>query len=109
MPFFLLSLAIVCEVAGTKALKLSDGFTRLGPSMITVVGYGIAFYLLAICLRTMSVGFAYAIWSGAGIALIALVGVVALGERVDAPGLLGLGLIISGIVILNNFSRMAGT
>ncbi len=106
MAYVLLALAIVSEVTATTALKLSDGFTRVAPSAVVVLGYGISFYLLSICLRTMNVGFVYAIWAGAGIALIALIGVVALGERVDAAGLLGLGLIIAGIVVLNVFSRM---
>lgn len=109
MPFFYLAIAILAEVSGTTALKLSDGFTRLGPSAVTVIGYGISFYFLALCLRSLSVGFAYAVWAGAGIALISLVGVVAFGERVDAAGITGLGLIVAGIVVLKGFSGMGGT
>ena len=106
MAYVLLAFAIVFEVTATTSLKLSDGFTRVVPSAVTVLGYGVSFYLLSICLKTLNVGFVYAVWAGAGIALIALIGVVALGERVDGPGLLGLGLIIAGIVVLNVFSRM---
>ncbi|MCG8511602.1 MAG: multidrug efflux SMR transporter [Rhodospirillales bacterium] len=108
MPFFYLAIAILAEVSGTTALKLSDGFTRLGPSAVTVIGYGISFYFLALCLRSLSVGFAYAVWAGAGIALITLVGVFAFGERLDAAGIAGLALIVAGIVVLKGFSGISG-
>lgn len=108
MAYLWLSFAIVCEVVGTTALKLSDGFTRPGPAMVTVLGYGAAFYLLSLTLRTLSVGFTYAVWSGAGIVLIALIGVTFLGERADPAGIVGMGLIVAGVVVLQGFSRMAG-
>jgi small multidrug resistance pump len=100
-----LFLAILSEVIATTALKLSDGFTKPVPGIIVVVGYGAAFYLLALCLRTIPVGVAYAIWSGVGIVLVAAAGVVIWREPVDAPRVIGTLLIISGIVIMNLFSK----
>lgn len=103
-----LVLAIMSEVAGTTALKFTDGFTKLVPSVITIAGYVLSFYLLSLCLREMSIGFAYAIWAGVGIVLIALIGVFFLNEKADMVGILGIGLIVAGVVILNNFSNMGG-
>jgi multidrug transporter EmrE-like cation transporter len=97
----LLSLAIVTEVAGTVALRYSDGFTRLVPSAVVVLGYGISFWLLALVLRELSVGTTYAVWSAAGTALIAVVGVFAFGEPATALKLASLALIIIGVVGLN--------
>lgn len=99
-----LSLAIVSEVVGTSFLKSTEGFTRLGPSLVVLVGYGLAFYFLSLTLRTMPVGIAYAVWAGVGVALIALVGWLFLGQALDAPALLGIGLIVAGVVVLNVFS-----
>lgn len=101
----LLAFAIVAEVIATSALKMSDGFTRLGPSSVVVIGYGIAFVLLAFTLRTLPVGVAYAVWSGIGIALIALVGVFLFDQKLDTPALIGMGLIIAGVIVLNVFSK----
>jgi small multidrug resistance pump len=89
----------------TSALKASAGFTRPLPSLVVVVGYGVAFYFLSLTLKTVPVGVAYAIWSGAGVALIALVGWAFLGQRLDAPALLGLALIVAGVVVINVFSK----
>lgn len=100
-----LAVAIVSEVIATSALKVSDGFTRPWPSLVVVAGYAIAFWLLALTLRTMPVGIAYAVWSGAGIALITLIGWLVFGQSLDAPALLGLALIIAGVVVLSLFSR----
>ena len=97
----LLSFAIVTEVAGTVALRYSDGFTRVLPSAIVVLGYGISFWLLALVLRELSVGTTYAVWSAAGTALIAVVGVFAFGEPATALKLASLALIIIGVVGLN--------
>jgi len=97
----LLSLAIVTEVAGTVALRYSEGFTRLVPSAIVVVGYGISFWLLARVLQELSIGFTYAVWSAAGTALVAAIGVVAFGEPATALKLASLALIIGGVVGLN--------
>jgi small multidrug resistance pump len=108
MPAWLcLSIAIVSEVIATSALKASDGFSRLVPSAIVVVGYAVAFYFLSLTLKTVPVGVAYAIWSGAGIALITLIGWVLFGQRLDAPALIGMALIVAGVVVMQVFSRTA--
>ena len=100
-----LAIAIVSEVLATSALKASAGFTRPLPSLVVVVGYGVAFYFLSLTLKTVPVGVAYAIWSGAGVALIALVGWAFLGQRLDGPAILGLGLIVAGVMVINVFSK----
>ncbi|MFW3615741.1 DMT family transporter [Billgrantia antri] len=107
MAFVYLALAIVAEVVATSALKATDGFTRLGPSLVVVVGYTIAFFMLSLVLRTIPVGIAYAIWAGLGIVLVALVGVLVYGQRPDLPAVLGIGLIIAGVVVIQLFSRIA--
>jgi multidrug transporter EmrE-like cation transporter len=97
----LLSFAIVTEVAGTVALRYSDGFTKLVPSAVVVLGYGTSFWLLALVLRELSIGTTYAVWSAAGTALIAAFGVLAFGEPATALKLASLALIIIGVVGLN--------
>lgn len=99
-----LALAIVAEVGATSALKASHGFSRLVPSLLTVAGYALAFFCLSLTLRTVPVGIVYAIWSGVGIVLISAVGWAVYGERLDPPALIGLGLIIAGVLVLNLFS-----
>ena len=101
-----LSVAILAEVIGTSFLKQADGFTRLWPSVTVVVSYVIAFYFLSLTLKTLPVGIAYAVWAGAGVALIALVGVIAFGQALDLAALLGIGLIIIGVMIINLFSSV---
>ncbi len=110
MPWLYLGTAILAEVIGTSALKASDGFTRLWPSVIVVVGYACAFWLLALALtlRSIPVGVAYAIWAGVGIVLIALVGVFLFGQKLDAPAVIGMALIVAGVVVMNVFSKTAG-
>ena len=108
MKFVYLVLAIVAEVIATSALKASIGFTRPLPSIIVVVGYGLAFYLLSLVLRTLPVGVAYAIWAGLGIVLVTLVGIVVFGEKPDLPAVLGISLIVAGVVVLPVFSKMNG-
>ncbi len=105
MTHMYLFLAILAEVIATSALKAAEGFTKLGPSLLVVVGYGAAFYLLSVVLRSMTVGIAYAIWSGVGIVLVALVGALAFREFPDIPALIGMGLIVTGVVVLNVFSN----
>ncbi|MBN9422116.1 MAG: QacE family quaternary ammonium compound efflux SMR transporter [Candidatus Accumulibacter sp. 66-26] len=100
-----LSAAILAEVVGTSALKSSEGFSKPWPSLLVVLAYGAAFFLLSLTLRTIPVAVAYAVWSGAGIVLIALAGWLLFGQRLDAPALLGIGLIVAGVVVLNVFSR----
>lgn len=106
--YLYLSIAVVAEVVATSALKSSAGFTRLGPSLIVAVGYGIAFYCLSLVMKTVPVGVAYAIWSGAGIVLIALIGWRVLGQRLDLPAVLGMGLIVAGVAVIQLFSRASG-
>ena len=101
MVYVTLAGAIASEILATTAMKYSDGFSRLWPSLGTAVGYLIAFALLARTLRTMSIGDAYAIWSGAGTAVIAAIGMVFLGESASALKMLGLLLVIAGVVVLN--------
>jgi small multidrug resistance pump len=101
MVYLMLGGAILAEVLGTTAMKYSDGFSRLWPSLGTATGYLIAFLLLAQTLKTMSVGTAYAIWSAAGTAAIAAIGMVFLGESANAAKLIGLTLVIAGVVVLN--------
>ncbi|MGX1129745.1 small multidrug resistance pump [Streptomyces glaucescens] len=101
MGFLLLGLAIAAEVAATTAMKYSDGFSRLWPSLLTVLGYVVSFSLLAQTLKTVSVGTAYAIWSGVGTAAIATIGVVFMGEGMTAAKAAGIALIIVGVVVLN--------
>lgn len=107
MAFVYLALAIVAEVVGTTALKASEGFTRLGPSVAVVVGYGLAFYLLALVLRTLPVGIAYAIWAGLGIVLVTVAGVLLYGEKPDLPALLGIAMIIGGVAVIQLFSTVS--
>ncbi|MFC9143807.1 DMT family transporter [Streptomyces bacillaris] len=97
----LLAAAIAAEVAGTTAMKYSEGFTRLWPSIGTAVGYLIAFTLLAQTLKTLSVGTAYAIWAGVGTAAVALIGILFMGESNSLVKILGVGLIVVGVVVLN--------
>lgn len=99
--------AIVAEVIGTTALNASQGFTRWGPSAVTVAGYGLAFYLLSLTLKTIPVGITYAIWAGVGIVLISIVSWVFFKQRLDAPAVLGIALIIAGVVVINLFSRLS--
>ncbi|UXZ53527.1 multidrug efflux SMR transporter [Halomonas sp. 7T] len=106
MTFIFLTLAIMAEVMATSALKASMGFTRPLPSLLVVVGYGVAFYLLSLVLRTLPVGIAYAIWAGLGIVLVTLVGIVAFGEKPDVPAVIGISLIVAGVVTLQVFSKM---
>ena len=104
MHWFYLAIAIVGEIAGTTALKASDGFTRPLYGVLAALGYIVAFYFLSIVLRTVPVGIAYAIWAGAGVAAIAVIGVLAFGQRLDAAGVVGLALIVAGVVVLNTLS-----
>lgn len=101
-----LGVAIGLEVVATTALKLCEGFTKVGPTIVVVAGYALSFYCLSIVLRTLPTGIAYASWSALGNVLILLIAVKVHGEIPDLPALTGIGLIISGVVILNVFSKM---
>jgi small multidrug resistance pump len=100
-----LLIAIVFEIIGTSGLKASDGFSRLWPSLLTIMTYATSFFFFSITLRTIPVGIAYAVWGGVGIVLITLVGWVYFGQRLDAAAILGICLIVSGVIILNVFSK----
>ena len=104
VQYVYLFIAIVAEVIATTFMKQSDGFTRLVPSLVTGVGYLIAFYFLSLTLRTLPTGVAYAIWSGVGLVLIATVAWLFQGQKLDAPALVGMAFILTGVVIMNRFS-----
>lgn len=105
MPAYLaLLIAVVAETIGTTALQASQQFSRFWPSVIVVVAYALSFYLLSITLKSMPVGVVYALWSGLGIVLIACIGFVVFGQRLDLPAVLGLALIITGIVVIQVWS-----
>lgn len=108
MPYVFLAIAIVAEVIGTSALKASESFSKTIPSIVTVVAYGAAFYCLSITLKTVPVGVAYAIWSGVGVALIAIVGWIMFGQKLDAAAIIGMGLIVIGVVVMQVFSKASG-
>lgn len=107
MQWLYLLIAIVGEVAGTSALKASQGFTVLLPSVLVVVGYGAAFYFLSLTLSSISVGVAYALWSGIGIVLISAVGWLWFGQALDAAAMVGIAFIIAGVGIINFFSNVS--
>ena len=105
MGYLYLFIAIVTEVIATSALKASQEFTKLVPSLIVVIGYGISFFFFTLVLRTIPVGIAYALWAGLGIVLVALVGVIFYRQALDLPAVIGIGLIVSGVVVVNVFSK----
>lgn len=104
MNWIYLALAISAEIIATSALKLSDGFSRLWPSVLAAGGYAIAFYFLALTLRTIPVGIAYAVWSGAGIVAIAIIGAVWFHQHLNIASMIGIGLIVAGVIVLQMFS-----
>lgn len=108
MSYLYLAVAIIAEVIATSALKASDEFSKLVPSVIVVVGYGVAFYCLSMVLKTIPVGVAYAVWSGLGIVLISIVGLVMFGQKLDLAAIVGILLIVSGVVVMNVFSKTVG-
>ncbi len=105
MNWLYLAIAIVSEVLATSALKATEGFSRLGPSVVVVVGYGLAFYFLSLTLQAIPVGVAYAVWSGIGIALVSLIGWRFYGQQLDAAAIIGIAMIMAGVVVLNFFSK----
>ncbi|WP_269584027.1 SMR family transporter [Roseibium sp. Sym1] len=106
--YLLLAAAIIAEVIATSALAKTENFTRLVPSLITVVGYAISFWLLSFPIRVLPTGIVYAVWSGAGIVLITLVAWLVFRQTLDLPAVIGLGLIIAGVVVINVFSKAVG-
>lgn len=107
-PVMPLALAIALEVVGTSLLQRSAQFTRLWPTVGMAVCYLASFYLLSLALRTMPLGIAYAIWSAVGIVLVAVIGLVVFGQRIDLAGVIGLGLIVAGVLVVNLFSNTVG-
>lgn len=107
MNYIMLSIAIIVEVLATTAMKQSDGFTKPVWAALTVIGYVIAFYFLAQTLKTIPTGVAYAIWSGVGIVLISVAAWAFHGQKLDAPALAGIGLIIAGVIVMNVFSKVS--
>ncbi|WP_028585801.1 DMT family transporter [Desulfogranum mediterraneum] len=105
MTYLYLAVAIVAEVVATSALKASEEFTRLWPTLVVVVGYALSFYCLTLVLRTLPIGLTYAVWSGLGIVLLSISGIVLYRELPDLPAILGMGLIVIGVVIIKVFSR----
>jgi len=108
MAYIYLAIAIIAEVISTSALKSSEEFTKLYPSIIVVVGFCVSFYFLTLVLRTIPLGITYAIWSGVGIVLVAIIGVVFYKQSIDMPAILGMGLIIAGVTVINVFSKNVG-
>jgi len=104
-PYLSLGIAIVSEVIATSALRAADGFTRLVPSVVVVIGYALAFLFLSITLKSIPVGIAYAIWSGLGIVLISVVAYFVYGQSLDVPAIIGMALILAGVLVLNLFSK----
>ena len=107
MGYFYLAIAIIAEVIATSALKASNEFTRLGPSIIVVLGYGSAFYFLSLVLKSIPVGIAYAIWAGVGIVLVTIVAAIMFKEIPDLPAIVGMVLIVSGVIVIHFFSKTA--
>lgn len=108
MHWLFLALAIVSEVFGSSMLKMSNGFTKLWPTIGMGLGFALSFYALSLALRAIPLGMAYAIWAGVGLVLTCLVSVVFFGQKVDAPGIVGIGLILAGVLVLNTLSHMNG-
>ena len=106
--FLFLAIAIIFEIIATSALKKSEEFTKLIPSIITIVGYCGAFYFLSFAIRTIPIGIAYAIWSGVGIVLITIIGAVFFKQIPDLPAIIGLSLILIGVTVINVFSKTTG-
>jgi multidrug transporter EmrE-like cation transporter len=106
MPgLFYLAIAIVGEVIATSFLRASAGFSQLVPTVVVVVGYGFTFYFFSLALQTIPVGIGYAIWSGAGIVLISIIAYFVYGQSLDLPALIGIGLILAGVLVINLFSQ----
>lgn len=99
--YIFLFIAILGEISGTSALKASEGFSRLYPSLLAVLGYGVAFFFLSLAIRTIPVGIAYALWAGIGIVLVAAIGAVMFGQNLNLPTMVGIGMILLGCVIVN--------
>lgn len=107
MAYAYLLIAILSEVLATSMLKASDGFTKLIPSIVTFIGYSVSFYFLSMVIKYIPIGISYAIWSGLGIVLISIVGLLVFKQELDLPGIFGMVLIISGVIVIHLFSGSA--
>ncbi|HTN61888.1 MAG TPA: multidrug efflux SMR transporter [Devosia sp.] len=107
MGALFLGIAIVGEVIATSFLRASQGFTQPVPTLVVVIGYGVTFYFFSLALQTIPVGVAYAIWSGVGIVLVSIIAFLIYRQTLDAPALIGMGLILSGVLVINLFSHAA--
>lgn len=107
MHWVLLSIGVAIELLATTALKLSDGFTKLGYAGLTLICFGMAFYVMSLVVRTMPLGIAYSVWAGGGIAGVTLIGALVFGQMLDGYAYLGIGLIIAGVIVLNGLSSAA--
>ena len=105
MKWIHLFLAVICETIATSSLKSSEGFTQLTPTIIMILGYTASFYFLSLTLNAIPVGIAYAIWSAVGIVLITAIGYFRFGQAIDLPAMIGLFLIITGVVVIQLFSK----
>ena len=108
MAYSYLAIAIFAEVVATSALKASEEFTKIVPSLIVIIGYGASFYFLTHVLKTIPLGVTYAIWSGLGIVLVTIAGIILYKQTPDLPAVLGMGLIVAGVVVINVFSKTVG-
>lgn len=106
MNWLYLAIAIACEVVATSALKATEGFTRWQPSVLVMAGYGFAFFFLSLTLRSIPVGIAYAIWAGAGVVLVSVAGWLLYQQTLDLAAVLGIGLIVAGVLVINLFSKV---
>ncbi|GLR04067.1 QacE family quaternary ammonium compound efflux SMR transporter [Vibrio hyugaensis] len=107
-PLVALSIAIICEVIATSSIPKTEQFTKMMPSTVVIIGYGIAFFLLSVTVKSMPVGIVYAIWSGAGIVLVAAVGYFLYGQKLDLAAIVGISFILTGVMIVNLLSKTAG-
>lgn len=108
IAYGLLALAIISEVTGSTFLVKSEGFTRLGPSLLVVIFYIISFYLLSQVIKTIPLGIAYAIWGGVGIVLTAFIGFLIFRQSLDIPAVIGIIMIVGGVIVMNVFSKSVG-
>lgn len=108
MKYVYLFIAIISEVVATSSLKASEGFTKLWPSILVIVGYALAFYFLSITVKVMPVGISYAIWSGVGIVLVTIAGIYFYKQVPDLPAIIGMALIAAGVLVINIFSKTKG-
>ena len=105
MKWIYLMFAIIGEIIATSALKASNGFTQLIPSILVVVGYSFSFYFMSLTLKMMPLGITYAIWSGVGIVLISIIGYFFFNQKLDVPAIIGISLILSGVVVIRFYSK----